>query len=103
MQPIHCERKKNSHRINAGELHANVDHCNGDELPADATVCEQLTNGNGLDGGQRAQLLLHLLHLRLDVALIAVPLQGCDSRGTKSDRGHTVLTVVKQADSNRTY
>lgn len=87
---IHRERGKkthfNTHCINAGELHADVDHRNGDKLPADATVREQAANRDCLDRGQGPQLLLHLLDLRLDVSLIAVPLQGCKS-GAKRGRG----------------
>lgn len=65
-----------THCINARQLHADVDHGDGDDLPADAGVRQQVTNGDGLHGGQGALLLLHLLHLRLDVSFRPVPLQG---------------------------
>lgn len=66
----------NTHCVDARELHADVDHRNGDELPANAAVGEQATNRDRLDGGQGPLFLLHLLNLCLDVFLGAVPLQG---------------------------
>lgn len=64
-----------THRINARQLHADVDHHDGDHLPAHTAVHEQAAHRQRLDGGQRALLLLHLLDLRLDVSFAAKPLQ----------------------------
>lgn len=78
----HSQRQKrqqshnasSTHRINARQLHADVDDHDGDDLPADTAVHEQAPDRNGLDGGQRALLLLHLLNLCLDISFCTVPL-----------------------------
>lgn len=69
-------RRFSTYCVDTGQLHADVDHRDGDDLPADAAVYEQAPDGDRVDGRQRALLLLHLLHLRLDVFIPAVPLQG---------------------------
>lgn len=78
---IQNDKKKKSsrgpHRVNARQLHADVDHHDGEDLPADTAVCEQTADRQGLDRGERALLLLHLLHLSLDVPFFTEPLQGC--------------------------
>lgn len=64
---------RGSHRVDARQLHADVDHHDGEDLPADTSVCEQTPDGESLDGGQGALLFLHLLHLSLDVPLFTEP------------------------------
>lgn len=70
-------KKNNAFRtycVNAGQLHADVEHRNGDDLPADGAVREQAANRDSLNGGQRALFLPHLFNLFLDVTFRTVPL-----------------------------
>lgn len=63
-----------THGINPRQLHADVDHCNSEDLPADTAVHEEAADREGLHGGQRALLLLHLFNLSLNVSFSTEPL-----------------------------
>lgn len=72
-----------TYSINAGQLHADVDHGHAENLPADCVIPDQPPDWQSLQGWKGTLLLLHLFDFCLDVAVGSVPLQGWERAGSR--------------------
>lgn len=89
---------RRTYSIDPRELHAGVHHRHRERLPAHGAVPQQLPDGRGFHRGERALLLLHLLHRVLHVGRPQEPAQRCGERGARGG-GWTPVGMARGRDT----